>query len=167
MLNFLSFFKKPIVWIYILVVYIWILAISVLFVVLSPTFIVAKIADNDDSISFTELKTAFLTYTQEAANRLNLDYNFVLYSYISNVLIFTSALIIGFFVLRKKMWARNAIIALIIIILVYPLVFYILFLGRLPDIFNLKTFFSTLIWLGMIYFLTRKNTKTIFQKVDT
>lgn len=158
MTNFLDFFKKPIVWIYISVIYIWLFAISILVATLGPTFVVAKIADNDNSISFTELKTAFLTYIQEAAKMLNYDYNYVLYSYISNVLIYTPALIIGFFVLRKKMWAMNIFIALIITYLLQPVVISALTSGLSFNILSL----NTIIYSGMIYLLTRRSSKAIF-----
>ncbi len=163
MSNFLDFFRKPIVWIYISVIYICFFAISILIATVGPPFVIAKISDTDSSLSFTELKKAFLTYAQEGAKRLDYNYEYVLYSIISNIIVYSPALIVGFFVLRKKMWARNAMIVLIIVFLFQPVIIRVVTTGLTIDIFNI----NTLIYIGMIFFLTRKKTKAIFLKVDT
>ena len=84
--------------------------------------VIATVVDADNSISLTEFYQAFFAYAEEGAKRLNLKYKYVLLLMLQNVVIFMPTLVIGLFVLRKKRWARNIMIGLLVVLAFYPLV---------------------------------------------
>ena len=84
MANLINVIRKPIIWVYISVIYIWFYFISKFIASVGPPFIVAKIADTDNSISFSEFKKAFLTYAQKGSEEVGINTQYVL-SYIPRV----------------------------------------------------------------------------------
>jgi hypothetical protein len=156
--------KKPYVWIFASVVYIWLLGLSKLIATLGPPFVISIIAHTKNSFWLSDLGKAFPFYAQEVANKLGYKYEYVLYSFIANVLIFIPAIVVGLFVLRKKLWARNTIILLVIVYIVHPLGIGLLTSQSnfsISAIFNLLRF-NTIILVAIIYVLMRKSTKETF-----
>lgn len=134
------------------VAYLWLFTLSTFVASVGPPIVIAKIADTDKSMSFNDLKEAFLIYAQEASKTMNLSYDFLFYSLLWNMMIFIPTLIIGFFLLRKKRWARNAMIGLLILLLLYPIAISAItseFSGRILN-------FNMLIFPGIIYLLKKK-----------
>lgn len=145
--------ERPMIIIAVSVAYIWLFTLSTFVASVGPPMVIAKIADTDKSMSFSDLKESFLIYAQESSKKLNLSYDFLLYSLLWNMMIFIPTLIIGFFLLRKKRWARNAMIGLLIILLLYPIAISTITSGFSSRILN----FNMLIFPGIIYLLKRKN----------
>ena len=136
---------------------IWLFTLSTFVASVGPPMVIAKIADTDKSMSFNDLKESFLIYAQEASKTMNLSFNFLLYSLLWNMMIIIPTLIIGFFLLKKKRWARNAMIGLLIIILLYPIVISTITSEFSSRILN----FNMLIFPGIIYLLKRKRIESI------
>lgn len=139
------------------VAYIWLFTLSTFVASVGPPMVIAKIADTDKSISFNDLKESFLIYAQESSNKLNLSYDFLLYSLLWNVIIFVPTLFIGFFLLRKYRWARNAMIGLLIILILYPIAISLITSEFSRRMLN----FNMLIFPGLIYLLKRKSIESI------
>jgi len=158
--NFINYLKKPTLWIYISVIYIWILAIGKLIASLGPPYIIAQIVKTDNSVSFQELKQSFLIYISEVAKKLHYTPEYVQYSLLSNVILYAPTLVIGFFVIKKRFWARNVLLFMIALIILKPLI------GIMTSDITLSAFLSvdTIILLLMIYFFTRRATKEAFTK---
>jgi hypothetical protein len=158
MTRMLDAIKKPNVWIFASVVYIWLLGLTKLIATLGPSYVISRITGTNNFFSISGIEKAFLIYAQEAANKLGYKYEYVLYSFIANVLIFIPAMVVGFFVLRKKLWARNTIIFLVIVYIVHPLG-----IGLLTSQSNFSILsLNTIILIAMIYVLMRKSTKKVF-----
>ena len=139
------------------VAYIWLFTLSTFVASFGPPLVIAKIADTDKSISFNDLKESFFIYAQEASKKLNVKCKYLLYSLLMNVVVFLPTLIIGIFLLRKKRWARNAMIWILFILLIYPIAISAItseFSGRILN-------FNMLIFPGIIYLLKRKNIESI------
>ena len=108
--------------------------------------------------SVSGLGKAFLFYAQEVAKVLDYKYEYVLYCFIANILILIPAIAVGFFVLRKKIWARNTLIFLVVAYVVYPLAIGLLTSESKFTILSL----NTIILVAIIYVLMRRPTKEVF-----
>src|SRR4030042_2284793 len=95
--------RKPYVFIFSSVVYIWLLGLSKLFATLGPPYVFSKGFSTSMQFSVSGLGKAFLFYAQEAAKGLGYNYEYVLYCFIANILILIPAIVVGVFVLRKKL----------------------------------------------------------------
>lgn len=153
--------KKPYVWIFASVVYIWLLGLVKLFATLGPIYVISAIAHTKNSLWISDIGKAFQFYAQEAANQLGYTYNYVLYSLLANILILIPAMVIGFFVLRKKLWARNT---MIVIIFVYIIQIIAIGLLTSESKFGISSILSlnTIILVAITYVLTRRSTKETF-----
>ena len=154
----MNIFKKPMLWLIVAVIYAWLFSVSTFIAAIGPPLIIAKITNTHNSISVSDMTKAFLKYAQEGATELKVQYNYFLFSLILHVLLFIPTLIIGIFVLRKKMWARNSLIALLSIFLIFPFALAIITSEFTIDTFNL----SRLPFLAFILLLTRKEIKSVF-----
>jgi len=81
----------------------------------------------------------------------------------ANIIILMPALVIGFFVLRKNIWAKNALILLLIFLIFMPTLLSALASELSLNILNT----DTLIYLAMIYLFTRKSTNEYFLEKNT
>lgn len=160
MANIVQVIRKPIIWLYVSVIYIWIFIIFKFIASVGPPFVIAKIADTDDSLSLAELKKAFMIYIHEASEKIDISSQFILYSMLSNIILIAPVLIIGFFVLKKKLWARNSFIILLIFFMLLPILIS-LASGAFPSA-TVVLNYDTAIYLLIIFFLTRKSTKELF-----
>ena len=163
MVRFIDVLKKPILWIYFSVIYIWLLSISVIFATLGPPYVLARLVRPKNSSLFTAFIESFHLYVREAARMLNVSDNIVWYSFFSNIVIFTVAIFIGFFIIKKKMWARNFMIVLLLILILQPLILQIIAKG---SILNLQSdvIIESTIFLVIIFVLTRKSAVAVFSK---
>ena len=155
-------FNKRIFWTYLIVIFISLLIIMRVFASLAPAFIIMEIANVDEQITFDELIESVHLYAQEGAKNLGIKQktaeNYILF----NVLISIPTLVIGFFVVRKKEWARKLFIFLLLILMLQPLI---------VDFYNSKSILrvlnsNTIIFLIIILFFQRKSTIDIFLKED-
>ena len=150
--------KRPYVWIFASVVYIWLLGLSKLFATLGPPYVFSNGFSTNMRFSISGLGQAFLFYAQEGAKALGLKYEYVLYCLIANILILIPVIVVGFFVLRKKMWARNTLIFLVIAYVVCPV-----WIGLLTSESKLTILsLNTVILVAIIYVLLRRSTKEAF-----
>ncbi len=156
----MDFLKNPKLWIYSSVIYIWFLSIAKLFASLGPVFVIARIGRADNSLSFLDLKRAFLTYVTEAASRLSYNPEYVQYSLLSNVILYAPTLVVGFFVVKKRRWARKALLFMIALIFLQPLI------GVITSDIGLGAFLGidSIVLLLLIYFFTRRATKEALAK---
>jgi len=150
--------KKPYVWIFASVVYIWLLGLSKLFATLGPPYVFSKGFSTSMQFSVSGLGKAFLFYAQEAAKGLGYNYEYVLYCFIANILILIPAIVVGVFVLRKKLWARNTIIVLVVLYIVHPIGIGLLTSESILGILSL----DSMILAAILYLLVRKSTKEVF-----
>lgn len=150
--------KKPYVWIFASVVYIWLLGLIKLFATLGHIYVISIIIHTSNSFWILDVVKAFLFYAQELANQSGHKYEYVLYAFIVNFLIFIPAMPVGFFVLRKKLWARNTILLLVIVYIVHSLGIGLLTSRSIFRILSL----NTVILVAIIYVLMRKSTKIVF-----
>jgi len=153
--------KKPYVWIFASVVYIWLLGLIKVFAALGPTYVISTIAHTKNSLWISDVGKAFIFYAQEVAKQLGYKYEYVLYSLLANVLILVPAMVIGFFVLRKKIWARNTIIALIFAYIVQIIAIGLLTSEPKFSVISILSL-NTIILLATMYVLMRKSTKETF-----
>ncbi len=144
--------KRPYVWIFASVVYIWLLGLSKLFATLGPPYVFSKGFSTSMQFSVSGLGKAFLFYAQEVAKVLGYKYEYVLYCFIANIVILIPAIVVGFFVLRRKMWARNTLIFLVVAYVVYPLGIGLLTSESKFTILS----FNTVILVAIIYVLMRR-----------
>lgn len=158
--KFNEFIHKPVVWIYISIIYIWFYITAKVLASLAPLFLISKIADTDNSLSFLELKKAFLIYVQEGANEAGINTQYFLYSIVTNIIILIPILVVGILILRKKLWARNVLIVLLILLIFMPSLLSAFTSEVSLNILN----YDTLIYLAIIYMFTRKSTKEYFKK---
>ncbi|HAM50573.1 MAG TPA: hypothetical protein DCP92_07690 [Nitrospiraceae bacterium] len=150
--------KKPYVWIFASVVYIWLLGLIKLFATIGPAYVILRIAHTKNSFWITDIGKAFLFYAQEVSKQWGYRYEYVLYSFLANILIFIPAMVLGFFVIRKKLWARNTIIVLVSVYIVYTIPFGLLTSTWKFTILSL----NKIILLAIIYVLMRKSSKEVF-----
>ena len=150
--------KKPYLWIFASVVYIWLLGLSKLFATLGPPYVFSKGFSTSMQFSASGFGKAFLFYAQEVAKVLGYKYEYVLYCFIANIFILIPAIVVSFFLLRKKMWARNSLIFLVIAYVVYPLGIGLLTSESKFSVLSL----NTIILVAIIYVLVRKPTKEAF-----
>jgi len=150
--------KKPYVWIFASVVYVWLLALSKLIATLGPPFVISLIVHTKNSFWLSDFGQAFLFYAQEAASKLGYKYEYVLYSLFANILILIPAIVIGFFVLRKRLWARNTIVVFVIAYLLQPLAIGLLTSESILGILSL----NTIILGAILYLLLRKSSERVF-----
>ncbi len=146
------------VWVSVAVVYLWLFSASMFLASIGPPVVMAKIATTQETISLQDLKKAVSVYAQEASNKLNIDYNYVLLSLAANVLLFLPTLFIGLFALRKRLWARKSLIALLAVFLVYPFTLALFTSVPLFSVIN----FNQLPLLAFIILLTRDEIKCVF-----
>ncbi len=158
MTRILDIIRKPYIWIFISVVYIWLLAFSKLFATLGPPYVFSKGFSTTMHFSLSSLTEAFLFYAQEVAKLSGYKYEYVLYCFIANIVILIPAIVVGFFVLRKKMWARNTLISLIIAYVMYPLGIALL---TSESKFIILTM-NAIILVAIIYVLMRSPSKKVF-----
>jgi hypothetical protein len=150
--------KKPYVWIFASVVYVWLLGLGKLIATLGPPFVILLIAHTKNSFWLSDFRKAFLFYAQEVANKLGYKYEYVFYSLLANILIFIPAVVIGFFVLRKKLWARNTFIGLVLSYIVHPIAIGLLSSESILGILSL----NSIIFAAILCLLLRKSTKKVF-----
>ena len=153
--------KKPYVWILASVVYIWLLGLVKLFATLGPMYVISTIAHTKNSFWISDVRKAFIFYAQEVAKQLGYKYEYVLYSLLANILILVPAMVIGFFVLGKKIWARNTMIVLIFLYIIQIIAIGLLTSESkfsIPSILRL----NTIILVEIMYGLMRKSTKETF-----
>jgi hypothetical protein len=147
------------VFIYIIVGYCWILAVGNFTATLGPVCVLDQVLNPNSPFSVPSIRKAFVMYSQEAAKELGCHSEVVLYSMAMNILIFVPAFVVGVFVLRWKLWARNALIFIIALYFMDKL--GISLLSSEPD--YISVVLHTMILLGMVYFLTRESTKELFE----
>ena len=162
MAHFINTLKKPIVWIYFSVIYIWLLSLSVLVATLGPPYVLVRIARPKNTSLITDFIESFHSYVKETARTLNVSDNIVWYSFFSNIVIFPLAILTGFFVVKKKMWARNFMIVLLLILILRPLILQIVASGAV--LMQADTIIESIIFLMIIFFLTRKSATAYFQR---
>jgi hypothetical protein len=150
--------KRPMVWVSIAVIYMWLFSLSMFIASIGPPLVMAKIVTGENAMSVTAINNAFLLYVQEASSKLNIKYNFLLFSLALNVLLFLPTVIISIFVLRKHSWAMNGLLALLIIFLIYPFALAIFTSESFWGIFNLNQLFL----LAFIFLFTREEIRCIF-----
>ena len=73
------------------------------------------------------------------------------------------AILIGFFVVKKKMWARNFMIVLLLILILEPLILQIMATGSILSLQSDMIIESTIL-LVIIFVLTRRSTVAVFSK---
>jgi hypothetical protein len=151
-------FKRPMVWVSFAVIYMWLYSLSIFVASVGPPLVMANIVTGKDAISLAALNNAFLHYVQEASSKLNVKYNYILFSLVLNVLLFLPTVIIGIFVLRKYLWARNGFLILLSIFLIYPFALVIFTSESILGIVNL----SQLPLFAFIFLFTREEIKCIF-----
>jgi hypothetical protein len=156
--NQIPIFKRPMVWVSIAVIYMWLFSLSIFIASIGPPLVIAKIVIAKNVMSLTAINNAFLLYVQEASNKLNVKYNFILFSLVLNVLLFLPTVIIGIFVLRKHLWARNGFLGLLMIFLISPFALVIFTSESIFGIFNL----TQLPLIVFIFLFTRNQIKCIF-----
>lgn len=150
--------KKPYVWIFVSVVYVWLLGLSKLIATLGPPFVISIIAHTKNSFWLSDFGKAFPFYAQEVANKLGYKYEYVLYSLLANIFILIPAMVMGFFVLRKKLWARNTFIGLVLSYIVH-----LIGIGLLASESILGTLsLNSIILAAILCLLVRKSTKRVF-----
>ncbi len=145
-------------WIILSVLYVWLFSASIFIASIGPPIVMAMIVNTNNSISLADLTKSFLYYAQEGSNKLNVKYDYFLYSLIIAVILFIPTLIVGAFVLRRKLWARNALIGLLIVFILYPIILTVITSGFSTNIFSI----NMLVFLSIIFLLTRKNIESIF-----
>jgi hypothetical protein len=163
MSRFTSALKKPIVWIYLSVAYIWLLSISVLVATLGPPYLLALMVRRKNSSLFSAFIDSFHLYVNETAGALHVTNDFVWYLFILNIVKFPLAILLGFFVVKKKMWARNFMIFLLLFLILEPLILWIAVSGSALH-FSLGATIEPTILLLIIFVLTRKSTADVFSK---
>ena len=157
--KMLDAMKKPNLWIILSVGYLWLLGIGKLIATLGPPFVISRIMETKNSFSISGFVNAFVIYAQEAAPKLGYTYKFVLYSFISNVLIFIPVIVVDYFVLQKRLWARNTLIVLILVYLFHPLG-----IGLLTSELNLSFIrLNSIVLVAIIYALMCKTTTDAFK----
>lgn len=119
---------------------------------MGPPYVFASAFSTSMQFSVSGLGKAFLFYAQEVTKALGYKYEYVLYCFIANILILIPAIVVGFFVLRKKMWARNTLILLVIAYVVYPLGIGLLTSESKFTILSL----NTIILVVIVYVLMRR-----------
>ena len=164
MSRMLDAIKKPNVLIFASVGYVWLIGSGKLIATLGPPFVISKITNTKNVLSISGTVNAFQIYAHEAANKLGYTYKFVLYSLITNVGIFIPTIIVGFYVLRKKLWARNYFIGIVLV-----LIFQSLVIGCLTSQMNLSIVsllntinLDSIILMAIICVLLRKSTTDYF-----
>jgi len=162
MARFIDKLKKPIVWIYFSVIYIWLLSISVLVATLVPPFVLSLIAHPKNSSPFSYFIESFPLYIQTATKELNVSADVFMYSFFSNIILFPIALVVGFFVLKKKLWTRNIMIFLILLLILQPIILGIIAEASFSDFLDLEAITEPIFFFIIIYVLTRKSVKEIF-----
>jgi hypothetical protein len=150
--------RKPKTWFIVSVVYIWLFGLGKLFATIGPPYTISRIADK--SFSFTGMVKAFLLYAQEAATSLGCKYEYVVYVLIMNVLIFVPVIILGFFILRRKLWALNASIILLVVYIANSVG---LGLVLSKSLFDVVTLDIAILFVIVIFFMN-KSTKAIFNE---
>ncbi len=135
---------------------------SMLIATLGPPYVIARIARAKDSSLLTSFKESFQLYAKEAAGTLNVSNGVILYMLIINVVIFSVAILVGFFVLRKRMWARNIMILLMLILILRTPILQIVASGSV--LMQVDTIIESIIFLMVIFFLTRKSATEYFQR---
>jgi hypothetical protein len=73
------------------------------------------------------------------------------------------AILIGFFVAKKKIWARNFMIVLLIILILERLVLHMVATGSILHLQS-DMIIESIILLAIIFILTRKSTVAVFSK---
>ena len=164
MSRFIDKLKKPIVWLYFSVIYIWLLSISVLVATLGPPFVLSLIAHPKNSSSFSYFIESFSLYVQEVTKELNVSADVFMYSFFSNIIVFPIALVVGFFVLKKKLWARNIMIFLVLLLILQPIILGVIARGSFSDFLDFETITEPVFFFIIIYVLTRKSVKEIFMR---
>lgn len=157
-----SILRRPIVWVYLSVIYIWVLAISVLIATLGPPYVLSLVTHPKNSSSFSYFIESFPLYVQEATKELNISANIFMYSFFSNIIIFPIAILVGFFVLKKKLWARNSMIFIILLLILQPIIVGVITGGSFINFLDFETITEPIFFLIIIYILTRKSVKEIF-----
>ena len=153
----MTLLKKPRLWIISSIIYLWVFTAAKLFVTVGPPLVMYTIVYGHRAFSLTKLNNTFLFYIEDLTKRLGMSYEYVFYSFLANAIFFLSALLIGAFVLKKKRWARNALIALLVMLILWPLIMPIAF-GYNINILKI----NFLIFPGMIYLLKRKDVEPSF-----
>jgi len=162
MAYFIDNLKKPIAWIYFSVIYIWLLSISVLVATLGPPYVLSLLVHPKNSSSFSYFIESFPLYVQEATKELNISVNIFMYSFFSNIIVFPIAILVGIFVLKKKLWARNSMIFIILLLILQPIIVGVIAGDSPIDFLDLGTIIEPIFFLVIIYILTRKSVKEIF-----
>lgn len=156
--KFIDFIRRPNIWICISIIYIWFYMTAKVVASLAPPYLIAKIADSDNSLSVVELKKALLIYIQEGAQEAGISSQYFLYSIAANIIILMPILIIGFFIFKKKSWARNALLAMLVLLIIMPILLSGLASELSLNILNA----DTMIYLAIIYLFTRRQAKDYF-----
>ena len=128
------------------------------FASLGPPYIMLQVTNVDERLTVDEIVEAVNLYCQEGAEHLGISQKILKNSIVFNVLVSIPTIIIGFFVLRKKMWARKLFIFLLTIFILQPVI---------VDPYNFKSTFrvlkiDTIFYLMLIWFFQRKSTIDIF-----
>jgi hypothetical protein len=156
--------KKPIILVYFAVIYIWLLSICILVATIGPPIVVSLIARRKNSPLFFNFTETLPLYLQTAKEELNISAEVLTYVFASNIVIFSMALVIGFFILKKKLWARNTMIFLVLFLILQPIILVVITGASYSDFLNIEAIAEPIFFLIVIYILTRKSVKEIFIK---
>jgi hypothetical protein len=158
--RMLDAIKKPKVWFIVCLVYIWLFGLGKLFATIGPPYLISRIANANNAFSISAIGKSFLYYTHEVANRLGYKYEYVLFAFVANIVIFMPIVILSYFVLRKNRWALNTMIILIAVYVVLSVG-----LGLLTsESVSGAQIMNTVMLVGVIYVFIRKSTKAIFNE---
>ena len=140
------------------VLYVWLFSASIFIASIGPPIVMTMIVNTDSSRLISDFSKSFLYYAQEGSKKVNVEYDYFFYSLILSILLFIPTSIVVGFVLRKKIWARNAFIGLLVVFISYPIIFAVITSGFSTNIFSI----NMLVFLSIIFLFTRKNIESIF-----
>lgn len=147
------------IWLVISVIYIWLYSIGIFIAAIGPPLIFAEITTSKgNQISMTAIGKGVVLYAQEGSKKLNVNYNYFLYSLFLNIILVLPSIVVGTFALRRKLWARNGLIVLLTLYLICPII-----IARVTSEYNLDILnINRLPFVAIIFLLTRKTIEKIF-----
>ena len=131
-----------------------------IFATLGPTFVIPRIVHKENSFWISDIGKTFQSYAQEVAKRLGCSYEYVLYNFLANIFIFAPAIILGLFVLRKKLWALSTTAILLVAYIILRGILSIWFLGSLTGALGV----NYVILIVIVSLFTKKTTKALFSE---
>ena len=141
-----------------IVVYTIFMTIGKVIASFGPPYIIMKISDDDGKYTLAEMNRALQIYVQEGAKSLNIEPSFLMKSIIFNAIVVLPVMIIGYYLFRRREWARKGMIFMMAIFILSPAILNYSDLYTTMYLFNVNTIIS----LGMIWFYQRRQTKAIF-----